>query len=93
VVAPSVVTILKSGGFKAGSDTATSKGLKFLQKIAKQVGKAKQITCTAPSPTTALSLQRGNSACVVMRLAGLKAKFVTKTKKGSTPSIAVTIGR
>jgi FtsP/CotA-like multicopper oxidase with cupredoxin domain len=93
VVAPKVVTTLKSGGFKAGSPDATPKGIKFLQGIAKQVGKAKQIACTAPAATTALSTQRGNTACIVMRLAGLKAKFTTVTKKGSTPSIAVAISR
>jgi hypothetical protein len=93
VVAPKVVTTLKSGGFKAGSPDATPKGIKFLQGIAKQVGKAKQIACTAPAATTALSTQRGNTACIVMRLAGLKATFATVTKKGSTPSIAVAISR
>src|SRR4051794_21802355 len=93
VVAPKVVATLKSGGFKAGTDTATPNGLKFLKRIAKQVGKANQITCTAAAPSTALSLSRGNTACIVMRLAGLKAKFATKTKQGNAPSIAVTIAR
>jgi hypothetical protein len=93
VVAPKVVATLKSGGFTAGTANATPKGLKFLKGIAKQVGKAKQISCTAPASTSALSTQRGDTACVVMRLAGLKSKFTTVPKLGSSPSIAVAISR
>jgi FtsP/CotA-like multicopper oxidase with cupredoxin domain len=93
VVAPKVVATLKSGGFTAGTANATPKGLKFLKGIAKQVGKAKQISCTARASTSALSTQRGDTACVVMRLAGLKSKFATVPKLGSSPSIAVAISR
>jgi hypothetical protein len=94
VVPLKVVATLKSGGFKAGTAKTTSKGTKFLKGVAKQVRRAKQITCTAPAGAVALSALRGTAACTVLRTSGLKApKFTTVSKKASKPSIAVTIRR
>jgi len=94
VVAPKVTATLKSGGFAPGTVTLTTKGNKFLKGVAKQVGKANKVSCTAAASTAVLSTQRGNAACALLALSGLKSKqFNTVAKQGSSPSIAVGISR
>jgi FtsP/CotA-like multicopper oxidase with cupredoxin domain len=93
VVAPKVVTALKSGGFQGTTVTLSSKGMKFLKGTAKQVGRANQVSCAAAAPSQPLSVQRGNAACALLATSGLKAKYSTAAKVGSSPSIAVTIRR
>ena len=93
VVATKVVATLKSGGFQGQTVTLSSKGTKFLKGIAKQVGRAKQVSCTSAAGSQLLSAQRGNAACAFLATSGLKAKFATAAKLGSSPSIAVTIRR
>jgi hypothetical protein len=93
VVAPKVVATLKSGGFQGQTVTLSKKGTKFLKGVAKQVGRAKQVSCLAAASSQALSTQRGNAACALLATSGLKSKFTTKSKAGGSPSIAVTIQR
>jgi hypothetical protein len=93
VVPPTIVGALKSGGFQGQSVTLTSKGTKFLKGVAKQVGRAKQTTCSAAAASQALSTQRGNAACALLATSGLKSKFATKARIGGSPSIAVTVSR
>jgi hypothetical protein len=93
VVPPKIVATLKSGGFQGQTVSLTSKGTKFLKGIAKQVGRAKQVSCRAAASSQTLSTQRGNAACALLATSGLKSKFTTATKVGGSPSIAVTIQR
>jgi hypothetical protein len=94
VVAPRVVAKLRSGGFAAGSAKPSRRGRAYLKKIAKQVGRAKQIVCVAPSPSLSLSKRRAKAACAAIKSAGLKApRFKTAGKVGAGPSIAITIVR
>lgn len=94
VVAPRVVTTLRSGGFSTGSAKPSRSGRAYLKKIAKQVGRAKQIVCVAPSSSLSLSKRRAKAACSALKSAGLKApKFKTAGKVGIRPSIAITIVR
>jgi FtsP/CotA-like multicopper oxidase with cupredoxin domain/uncharacterized Zn-binding protein involved in type VI secretion len=93
VVPPKVVATLKSGGFQGQTVTLTGKGTKFLKGIAKQVKRAKHVSCSAAASSQALSTQRGNAACALLATSGLKSKFSTKSKVGGSPSIAVTISR
>ena len=93
VVAPKVIATLKSGGFQGQTVTLSSKGTKFLKRTAKQVKRANQVSCAAAASSQLLSTQRGNTACANLATAGLKAKYSTVAKVGSSPSIAVTIRR
>src|SRR4051812_237318 len=93
VVAPKVVATLKSGGFQGQTVSLTGKGTKFLKGVAKQVGRAQQTSCLAAASSQALSTQRGDAACALLATSGLKSKFTTKPKLGSSPSVAVTILR
>jgi hypothetical protein len=88
VVAPRVNARPRLAVFKAGSAKRTKAGAAFLRKVAKQVGRAKRIVCTAHPDAglsrvrgRALSRSRAAAGCTVLRKAGLKAKF---TRRGST---------
>jgi hypothetical protein len=93
VVPTKVVATLKKGAFQGQTVTLSSKGTKFLKGIAKQVKRAKQVSCLAAASSQALSTQRGNAACALLATSGLKAKYSTTAKVGGSPSIAVTIRR
>jgi FtsP/CotA-like multicopper oxidase with cupredoxin domain len=82
VVAPRVKSKPKLAVFKAGSAGTTRAGKVFLKKVAKQVGKAKRVVCTAhpdkgqtAAQARGLAKSRAVAACAVMKKAGLKGKL------------------
>jgi FtsP/CotA-like multicopper oxidase with cupredoxin domain len=94
VVAPRVVTSLRSGGFAAGSATLTKRARAYLAGVAKTVGRARRVECSAPSPTLSLSTGRAKAVCGFLKQGGLKApKFSALGSTRARPSIAVAIIR
>jgi hypothetical protein len=84
VVPLSIVTSGPTGIFAAGAAGLTSKGQSYLTKLAKAVGKAKQVVCTGYPDTAAqgksLGKARATAACAFLGTAGLKAKFKSAGK-------------
>jgi FtsP/CotA-like multicopper oxidase with cupredoxin domain len=72
VVAPKVVTRPSLSVFNLGGAGLTKAGKTYLAKVAKQVGTAKRITCTARPPT---AKARATAACAYLKARKLKAKF------------------
>jgi hypothetical protein len=71
VVAPKVVARPGLSVFGATSAGITDAGKAYLTKIAKQVGTAKRVTCTARPPQ---AKARATAACAFLKAQGLKAK-------------------
>ena len=90
VVAPKVVARPKLAVFTAGSAKVSAGGKRFLKKVAKQVKKAKKVTCTAAAPG---AKARAAAGCAVLRKAGLKAKYKAVAGRGAGNRIVLTILR
>ena len=97
VVAPRVVSRPRFAAFKPGSAAATRRGKVFLKKVAKQVKRAKRVTCTARPDAgagAALAKARAATACSIMKSAGLSASFKRVGKSGpANRRVTLTISR
>jgi hypothetical protein len=93
VVARSVVARPKFNAFQRGNAQTTARGTTYLTKVANQVKVAKRVTCVARPDRGAgasLARKRAAAACLIMRQAGLTAKFKSIGRR-SPPSRRLTV--
>jgi FtsP/CotA-like multicopper oxidase with cupredoxin domain len=96
VVAPTVVARPTFNAFAANSSALNSRATSYLNSVARQVGRARRITCTAhpDGSSTALARSRASAVCAALRAAGLTARFTSVgASRPRNKHIVITIQR